>query len=62
MEKPQINKLNYLKLRDIFCLEKFFNINFKLFLFTEEKDFNYTCEYSNKYVFHKVDLIDSIYI
>ena len=37
-------------------------MNFKLFLFTEEKDFNYTCKYSNKYVFHKLDLIDSIYI
>lgn len=64
MEKTQIKqiKLNYLKLRDIFFMGKFKNINLKLLLFTEEKDFNYTCEYSNKYIFHKLDLIDSIYI
>lgn len=64
MEKTQIKqiKLNYLKLRDIFFMGKFKNINLKLLLFTEEKDFNYACEYSNKYIFHKLDLIDSIYI
>ena len=37
-------------------------MNFKLILVTEEKYFNYTYEYSNKYISHKLDLIDSIYI
>lgn len=52
MEKQQINKLNYLKLREIFFMEKFKSMNFKLLLVTEEKDFNYTYEYSNKYICH----------